>query len=432
MKNISICFYVLLILFIPKILLPCTQRVTGKAKIESIEYSSSEIDDMKKDALKVFLDCQSCDIAYIMEGIPFVNFLRNRQEADVHILITIQETGSGGRKYSINFIGQNVFEDTQDIMQYTAQPTETGDDIRRGLLQVLKLGLMPFVKNTPIADKISIRLIEEVVPTSVADKWDSWVFNIGMNGSTTGEKTTQISWLSGNLSINRVTTESKLRMNVVAGFNENKYKFEDETFISTSRRKSFRSLYVESLGDHWSMGVMANVSSSSYNNIKLGFYGGWGVEYSVFPYSESSRREMSLRYEIGYEYSHYREETIFDKLSDNLFLNSLVTTINFNQPWGDLYLLLEESLYFHDSSKNRFSLDGGISVNLIKGLSFDVSGGYSQIHDQLSLPKRGATYEEILLRRLELATNYYYYISLGFSYTFGSIYSNVVNPRFGR
>lgn len=53
------------------------------------------------------------------------------------------------------------------------------------------------------------------------------------------------------------------------------------------------------------------------------------------------------------------------------------------------------------------------------------------IHDQLSLPKGTATLEQVLLRRTMLETNYSYYFSIGLSYAFGSIYSNVVNPRFG-
>jgi len=61
-----------------------------------------------------------------------------------------------------------------------------------------------------------------------------------------------------------------------------------------------------------------------------------------------------------------------------------------------------------------------------------ISGYYAAVHDQLSLVKGGATLEEILLQRTELATNYSYFASIGFSYTFGSVFSNVVNPRFGR
>jgi hypothetical protein len=49
---------------------------------------------------------------------------------------------------------------------------------------------------------------------------------------------------------------------------------------------------------------------------------------------------------------------------------------------------------------------------------------------QIQLPLNGATYEEIILRQKELESNYFYYVSFGMSYTFGSMKNNVVNPRF--
>jgi hypothetical protein len=94
-------------------------------------------------------------------------------------------------------------------------------------------------------------------------------------------------------------------------------------------------------------------------------------------------------------------------------------------------LELEGAHYFHDFSKNHVDLYSSINLRLWKGLTFDVFGSYSMIHDQLSLPKGGATFEEVLLSRKMLETNYSYYFSIGLSYSFGSIYSNVVNPRFG-
>ena len=50
----------------------------------------------------------------------------------------------------------------------------------------------------------------------------------------------------------------------------------------------------------------------------------------------------------------------------------------------------------------------------------------------MGLRKGDASLDEVLLRRTELATDFEYSMSLGLSYTFGSVYSNVVNPRFGR
>jgi len=64
-------------------------------------------------------------------------------------------------------------------------------------------------------------------------------------------------------------------------------------------------------------------------------------------------------------------------------------------------------------------------------LSFRLYGQYSVVHDQLSLPKGDATTEQILLQRKQLETQFQYNASIGLTYTFGSIYNNIVNPRFG-
>ena len=52
------------------------------------------------------------------------------------------------------------------------------------------------------------------------------------------------------------------------------------------------------------------------------------------------------------------------------------------------------------------------------------------MRDQLNIPARDLTDEEVLLRRRALETNYRWSFSFGITYQFGSIYNNVVNPRF--
>jgi hypothetical protein len=85
----------------------------------------------------------------------------------------------------------------------------------------------------------------------------------------------------------------------------------------------------------------------------------------------------------------------------------------------------------HDWSKNNLSLNGFLDLRITKGLSVNFGGNASLIHDQLGLVKGGATPEEVILRRKEQATQFQYFAHFGFSFTFGSIYNNVVNPRFG-
>lgn len=121
----------------------------------------------------------------------------------------------------------------------------------------------------------------------------------------------------------------------------------------------------------------------------------------------------------------------YDKMDEHLFEQVVNVTLEVKEPWGIASTYLEGSHYFHDLAKNRLRLGGYLSLRLVKELSLSVSGGYSRIHDHLSLPKSEASLDEILLQRIELETDYNYHLSVGFNYTFGSVYSNVVNPRFG-
>jgi hypothetical protein len=66
-----------------------------------------------------------------------------------------------------------------------------------------------------------------------------------------------------------------------------------------------------------------------------------------------------------------------------------------------------------------------------RGFSFNVGGSLSRVRDQLYLPGAGLTPVEVVARQQQLATNYRYFMYFGLRYQFGSIFNNVVNPRFG-
>jgi len=392
----------------------------------------SNNNELKKDAPKIFLDCRRCDRDYIRTEIPFVNFVRDRKEADIHLLITTQRTGAGGDEYTMAFIGQRNFEGIQDTLKYVSTRADTRDDIRKGMVRVMKLGLVPFLNKTPIADIMNVQFEGEVKPTAVEDKWNFWVFHMSFSGSVSGEKQANFISLRGNFSANRVTPESKFRMSVSGNFSESNFTYEDETISSYSDRKNFSSMYVWSLSEHWSVGAWFTISSATYNNIHLSLSPSPAIEYNLFPYSQSTRRQLRFVYRLDFDYIRYREETIYDKTKEGLWGESLSATFEVNEPWGNASATVEGSHYFHDFSKYRLELYGRLSLRLVKGLSLSVSGGFSAIHDQLSLRKGDRSLDEILLRRSELATDFDYFASVGFSYTFGSVYSNVVNPRFGR
>ena len=390
-----------------------------------------DIEELKKSAPKVFIDCDHCDIDFIRTEITFVNYVWDRQEADVHILITTQSTGGGGSEYTISFIGLKDYEDLQNTLKFFSNRIETQDEVRNNLVQTLKLGLGPYVARTPMARGIRLQLREDVKPTAVEDKWNFWVFNISVDGELRGEEQRKSTQLSGNLSINRVTLESKLRMGLDIDSEKDTYKVDSKTISSTSESTDFDGLYVKSLDEHWSIGGWVSASSSTYSNIDFAFTLHPAIEYNFFPYSQSTRRQLRALYKVGYGYHKYREMTIYDKMKEGLWNESLSITLELNEPWGTAELSLEGSHYFHDFKKNRLELSGDLSLRIYKGLSLNIEGSYSAIHDQVALPRGEVTLEEILLRRRELASGYRYSAEIGLSYRFGSVFSNVVNPRFG-
>jgi len=404
--------------------------LTFTPKIYS-ESGRTGIEELKDKAPKVFLDCWRCDRDYIRKEITYVNFVRDRTDADIHILVTDENTGSGGNKYTLTFIGKNQFEDMEKTLTYSSNKTETWDEIREGMLEVMKKGLFPFLMKTPIADLLTIQCKQDLEPTAVKDNWNFWVFNIRLSGELEEERSKRATQLDWDLSASRVTPEWKIQLGASGDYEEDNYDYEDYSIKSISKEKDLRGLFVKSLNEHWSIGSWIEASSSTYSNIEAHYMVAPALEYNFFPYSQSTRRQLRCLYRIGFHSVNYIERTIYDQTKENLFNESLTLTLEIREPWGSASTSLEGSHYFHDLSKNRLELRGFLSVRIFKGFSINLNGRYDRIHDQLSLPIGGASLDEILLQRKELATNYEYSIDIGFSYTFGSVYSNVVNPRFG-
>ena len=388
------------------------------------------LDQLRDYAPMVFLDCRGCDRDFYREEITYVNWVRDRQGADIHVLVTDQSTGSGGREYTFAFIGLENYAGIDNTLVFASGPNDTSDEIRRGQVEVLERGLFPYIVKTPIAEYINLSFQERLQPTAVSDPWNFWVFSISGDGRISGEVSRKSQSLDLNLSANRITEDLKIRIGLSGEFDERIYDYEDEYIESIQEEKDLAAMVVKSLGEHFSAGGWFEVESATYNNLDIRFTLAPAIEYNFFPYSESTRRQLRALYKIGLNRVKYIEETIYEKTEESLFNQSLAITFEMREPWGSASTSLEGSHYFHDPTKYRVVFRGNLSFRVFKGLSVDLSGRYERIHDQLNLRVGEATLDELLLRRKELATNYEYSLSVGLRYTFGSVFSNVVNPRF--
>lgn len=382
--------------------------------------------------LRVFLDCTRCDLDYLRTELPFVDYVRDRRDAEVHVLVTTQAAG-GGTEYTLAFIGVDRFAGTDSTVTYATSQTDTDDEVRRRMAERLAMGLMPYVAGTPAADRIRITYAPErpAMTQPEDDSWNFWVFRLAGDADLSGEQSQKFFLATGTASADRTTEDWKIRFGVTGSFRQDEFELAPgETFTNNTRNWNASWLVIRSLGEHWGAGAGGSALRSTFVNQQLAVRAAPAIEYNVFPYSESTRRNLTLTYAIGLNSFDYEEETIFERMSETLTDETLTLSFDVNEPWGTSSVSLEASHYFEDPSKYHAVAFASLDFRLTRGLSFNVFGSTSATRDQIYLPLRGSTPEEILVRRRQLATNYDYEISFGISYTFGSIFNNVVNSRF--
>ena len=180
-----------------------------------------------------------------------------------------------------------------------------------------------------------------------------------------------------------------------------------------------------------SAGQRASWTSSTFLNQSRAIRLSPAIEYNLFSYSQSTRRQLTLQYAPGINFFRYQDTTLFDRISEARGNQTLTASLSLKQPWGSVNSSLEGAAYVHDFSKNHLVFFNSLDLRLFKGFSLFLFGQASLLRDQLYLPRGSLSDAERLLRRRQLATSYTYFVNVGLSYSFGSIFNNIVNPRFG-
>lgn len=387
------------------------------------------------DPIRVFLDCDECDFNHIRREIVFVHYVRDPEQADVHLFITGQGTGGNGRLYQLSFLGRGDFESITYSFDQVVERNATNDERRDALNAAIRLGLVPFVVQTdPVSDFTFAHAGANTTdnPQDLQDPWKHWVFRAYVGDIELELESNQTVFDSRwGFFADHVTEDWKVRLRPYFNYDLIKIERDGEADVRSSiSRHGFESYAIRSLGAHWSAGLFGEYVTRNDQNIRHRGEVAPGIEYSLLPYEEATRRAITVVYLLGYSYTEYFEETIFHQTQEALLNQRLAASVAIRQPWGEIYAGLEGSHFFHDFSKRRAEFFGVLSVRLLEGLSLNVQGEFEMIQDQLSLPLGDASLEEILLQQRELATDFEFSGSVGLSYTFGSNFTNIVNTRF--
>jgi hypothetical protein len=386
--------------------------------------------------LRVYIECQECYINELKEKLTFVQYVRDRSESDVHVKTHSEKSGRGGRRMHLQLLGRDRFEGLTDTFQIDVESWESSTEVSNKLEKLIRAGLVRYMVLSDNLDKLMITQVaadpEKPIVDTLEDPWDHWNVQLNIGGWTSGESNYNNLHINGSIRAYRVTKASKWNFSFSNNFDENNYEFTNgETLKSIARGNNFDATSIFSIAERWSAGLFGVAATSKYYNLKQHFALGPGIEYAFFPYEESSYRHLMLQYKIKGHLVKYIEETIYDKMEEQLVDQSLKLAFLVRKDWGTIELDLTGSTYLHDLEQSRLDLYTSLDLNIVAGLSLSIDGGVQYANDQLYLPKRGASEEETLLRRIQLKTNYSYWSNVGFSYTFGSSDASIVNSRFG-
>lgn len=406
------------------------------------------------DALRVYLDCSGgwrgghCSSDQYRQEITFVHWVREPQDAQVHIILTSQNSGGGGTVFTLDFLGRESLAGMEDRFTYSSSVTDVQDETVRGLIQTVRVGLVRFAGAAGFGDAIEVRsaaaetaevrareAARQVGPAD--DPWNLWVFNVDANASFESEDLQQTKDFGFGLSANRTTEQWKLNFRAGGNFEREVYEIpEDDGTIreihNDQDRWSVSGFAVKSLGAHWGVGAELGADNSTQLNRDLLVGFGTGMEFNFFPYSESNRRVFLARYVLGVDVVQYQDSTIFDQLEETVYQHEARVEYEAREPWGNANVGMGVSQYLDRTDAWSFGVNGFVRYRLFRGFSVNVSGSYREVRDQIYLSKEELSDEDILLGRRQLPTEAEMEFRIGFSYSFGSIFNNAVNERFRR
>lgn len=404
-------------------------------------YSQAQETEKKQAKIKLFLDCTNayCDFTYIRSEINIVDFVFDRLAADVHVLVTSQTLGNGGRKYQMIFYGQKNFTGQRDTLQYNMLPLATDVEIRDKLLTHLKIGLMPYIVKTDMLKHVKLEMKRENVNDSVAssekDKWNYWVFRVGLNGNINADQNYLNTDMNGSFSASRTTEKMRVDFRISTGKERSEFNYvnddgEDESFTVSNTRYRINHTLVKAISDHWSYGYYFFLRNSTFSNYQNSIQLVPAIEYNIFPYKEVNTKFLTLGYGIELTHNNYYEETIYNKMNESLIGQTARVVANFNQKWGSISGSIYYSNFFHNWKLLNLGMNARVEARITGNLSVFVYAFGGLTRNQIFIPIEGASVEDVLSRRRQLASGYNFGTWFGINYRFGSILNNFVNPRF--
>ena len=389
--------------------------------------------------LRVFPDCKRfrCDWDFMRSNLSYVDLVRDPKDADVHVLM-IKESYSNGDAFNLRFIGQNDLAEQSFRSRFDSPNTNTDDMTRRGILQKMQLGLIPFLLNRPESANFTVTYNSPTATESdnlaaldaQQDPWNAWVFRseVGMQMENEDRQDESAYW--GSFSANRTTDAWRMGARFKSEEKNRSFILDDGSVFNDDRiERGFSGAIVKSFGDNWGAAIGGSQRTSTFRNLDNAVRLAAAVEYNLYPYQISAEKALTLGYFMGFTRFEYQETSVLGLDKEERSDHGLFAEYDVEQPWGGASLELKTSQFLDDTSLYRVTLRGNMDYRITRGLSINLWGRTSLTKDQIYLAGSGTSDENLLLGNTALDTGSESRFGLSLKYTFGSIYNNAVNNR---
>jgi hypothetical protein len=370
-----------------------------------------------------------------------VQFITDPGEADVFISVNEQITGYGYTWTNMVFYGKKRFVLLQDTLEYLQSSDLSPDEQRFTQLEKIKLGMVPYLLKTPEAGRLFVMIDPKEMEESIRkDPWNHWAFSI--NGMGSYYRQENFYSLTGyfSLYITRITEQFKFESQNMLSLMETRMELFDPADSTPLKYKSFQrgwssnTLAVKSLGSHAGFGALLQLRNDYINNLDLRVRIGPAIEYNIFPYSESLKKQIRFLYACQYEYAEYVNPTIYNSMRDINWRHQLSVIAGMQESWGSVTTTLTGSSYVQHPS--RYSLNAElltmVYIPFVKGLSLNVMGGMSMYRDRINQAGMGSAPEDLLIYQQAMEQDYRIHATFGITYRFGSRAFPALNARFSQ
>lgn len=386
---------------------------------------------------KLFLSCaKPCFDNYLREELSYFDFVRDPRLADFTLLVVRQPAGNGGERFSATLFASAPGPGAAPISRsFLAAPGAPAHDSRRRLRQALLRELQLALTGTPYeaAFELNLPTRDETALGALLDPWNYWVIAPEVKGEGEGGSGYYFMDLTGSLTLRRITEASKLRLRFAYLRRFTGYRLEDGSRINGDVHGwEVRPIYARSLGTHWALGGTATVRANQFENLEGHVNGGPLVEFNVFPYTSNASEQLRFAYQAGAWANWYNEPNQEGAIRELRPYHALSIIADVNHAFGSVQWVGQINSFIDQPDHYRLSTGALLGLRLFEGLAINVEGQAALVRDQLSLRRRPVTDDELLLWTAQQATDYTFQVKFGISYTFGSVYNTIVNPRFAR